>query len=159
MNVEGNLNTAETSVTIDALTGNGTITRTQGTNAVNLTVGVGNGTGTFSGTISNASGSIALVKNGSGTQTLTGANTYTGTTSIMSGNLVVVAVTADLASEATAAFTPTQLSVTFSPPLLAATTVRFFQGSTLQLYSTVSLVGADGFSGTYNSTNSTLTII
>ena len=158
MNLEGNLNTAETSVTIDALTGNGTITKTLA-GAVNLTVGVGNGNGTFSGTISNASGSIALIKTGSGTQTLSGANTYTGATSILSGNLVVVKATADLASIATATFEPTQLSVVFSPPLLAATTVRFFPGETTQLYSTTpALVGADGFSGTYNSANSTLTL-
>ena len=158
MNLEGALNTAETSVTIDALTGNGTIIKTLA-GAVNLTVGVGNGTGTFSGTISNASGSIALVKTGSGTQTLSGANTYTGATSILSGNLVVIKATSDLASIATATFTPTQLSVAFSPPLTAATTVQFFKGPTTQSYSQVSLVEAEGFSATYNSINSTLTIV
>jgi hypothetical protein len=37
-------------------------------------------------------------------------------------------------------------------------TFRFFQGSTTNTYASVTLVGAPGRTGTYNSANSTLTI-
>lgn len=42
---------------------------------------------TFSGTIANGTGTIALIKVGSGTMTLSGANTYTGATTISAGTL------------------------------------------------------------------------
>jgi autotransporter-associated beta strand protein len=51
-----------------------------------LTVGGANANGLFSGVIS---GNINLVKTGIGTQTLTGDNTYLGTTLINAGTLVV----------------------------------------------------------------------
>ena len=52
-----------------------------------LTVGNGNGSGTFSGIIQNTSGTLTLVKTGSGAQYLAGANTYGGGTQINSGIL------------------------------------------------------------------------
>jgi autotransporter-associated beta strand protein len=111
------------------------------------------GTLTFSGIISgvNPAGS-GLVKNGPGTAILTGANTYIGPTGIYSGTLEVIK---DIA---TATFTPTQLTVTFSTPPSAGQTYRFFPGATTNTYSGVILQGAPGLSGSYNSTNSTLTI-
>ena len=51
-------------------------------------VGTGNASGAFDGVISNASGVLALVKDGAGTQTLTGLNTYTGGTTIVGGVLL-----------------------------------------------------------------------
>jgi autotransporter-associated beta strand protein len=50
-----------------------------------LTIGNGNATGTFSGTIT---GAINLAKTGIGTQILTGANTFTGNTAISGGTLI-----------------------------------------------------------------------
>ena len=47
------------------------------------------GTDTFSGTIS---GSLSFIMNGSGTVTLSGANTYTGSTSIQNGALSVASI-------------------------------------------------------------------
>ncbi len=41
----------------------------------------------YSGTITNGSGTIALIKNGTGTQTLSGSNSYTGSTTIIAGTL------------------------------------------------------------------------
>jgi fibronectin-binding autotransporter adhesin len=70
--------------TIDALTGSGSVTFGQVGDM--LTVGGGNGSGTFSGIIS-TSGSFA--KTGTGAQTLTGINTYTGTTTVNGGTLLV----------------------------------------------------------------------
>jgi filamentous hemagglutinin family protein len=75
-------------VRIDALTGAGAITKTLG-GTVNLTLGVNGGSGTFSGTISNASGSISVTKNGAGTQTFSGNNTYSGTTTVSAGTLQI----------------------------------------------------------------------
>jgi autotransporter-associated beta strand protein len=69
-------------VFVDSLTGAGTVTGGSNT----LTVGVDNGSGTFSGAIG---GNIRLTKNGSGTQTLTGAATYTGATTISGGTLAL----------------------------------------------------------------------
>jgi autotransporter-associated beta strand protein len=74
----------------DALTGSGPVTKNHGGNSPTmLTVGVANGGGTFSGNISNAAGQIAFTKQGTGTQILTGNNTYTGTTTINAGTLQI----------------------------------------------------------------------
>jgi len=53
-----------------------------------VTVGATNDNGSFSGAIQNGSGTVALTKTGIGTETLTGANTYSGTT-IGAGTLQV----------------------------------------------------------------------
>ena len=49
-----------------------------------LTIGVNNGSGTFSGTILSG---LSLTKAGAGAETLSGANTYTGGTTISGGTL------------------------------------------------------------------------
>jgi fibronectin-binding autotransporter adhesin len=55
-----------------------------------LTVGGNNASGAYAGTISGTtSGTIALVKTGSGTQTLSGTNTYTGGTTVNGGVLAI----------------------------------------------------------------------
>ena len=74
-----------TDASIKSLAGDSTATATLG--ARTLTLGTNNGTGaTFAGVISGTGG---LVKTGTGTQTLTGSNTYTGTTTISAGTLQV----------------------------------------------------------------------
>ena len=75
------------SVVVDALTGGGTIDATMWGGTQTLTVGANDGSGTFSGVFQNTTGSLGLIKTGSGTQTLTGANTYTGTTTVNGGEL------------------------------------------------------------------------
>ncbi len=83
-------------VRVDALTGAGTVTISSalGVNwagSHSLVLGVNGGGGTFTGNISGNSGSdggsLSLTKVGTGTQTLTGANTYNGTTTVNAGTL------------------------------------------------------------------------
>ncbi len=90
LNVAGSLNIVDgQAITAAALTGVGTIdSTTDGGSAANFTLGVANGTGTFSGTITAAgTRAISLVKNGTGTQMFSGSTTFRGTTTINAGTL------------------------------------------------------------------------
>ena len=138
--------------TINGLFGAGIIDG--GTGNPTLTIGDNDTSSIFSGIIKNTAGSLSAVKIGTGTLTLTANNnTYSGSTSINAGAIVV---TQGIAS---AVFTPTLLTVTFStPPPVGVQTYQFFTGRTVQTYSPVTLVNAFGRTGSYNSTNSTLTI-
>jgi len=90
LNVAGSLNIVDgQAITAAALTGAGTIdSSVDGGTAANFTLGVDNGTGTFSGNIT-AAGTrvISLVKNGTGNQTFSGSTTFRGTTTINGGTL------------------------------------------------------------------------
>jgi autotransporter-associated beta strand protein len=90
--VDGTLDLRSFSETIGALNGVGTITRT--TTSDTLTIGSGNSSGNFSGTIQNGtSGSLFLLKTGTGTQELSGANSHIGGTTVSQGALRVSNVT------------------------------------------------------------------
>lgn len=61
-----------------------------GTGTSTLTVGNGNGSGTFNGVIQDGiTAKIAIIKTGSGTQTLAGVNTYSGNTTVTQGILTL----------------------------------------------------------------------
>ena len=87
------------SIIINGLTGSGTVNSSDaGGNAGGLalfTVGDGDASAEFDGVIETVplsgkiSGKITLVKIGTGTQTLTGINTYSGTTTVSNGTLLV----------------------------------------------------------------------
>ena len=95
MQVDGTLDLNDGNpVIIDALTGSGTINHTNWTDqwvdSRTLTVGKNDGSGTFSGVITQASVHVTgLTKNGGGTQILTGANDYKGATTINGGTLQI----------------------------------------------------------------------
>ena len=110
---------------------------------------------TLSGIIS---GTGSLTKNGTGTLTLTGANTYTGETSVTAGQIIVSKTTG--ASTAMATFQSAILSVSFnvSPPS-GTTNFQFFQGSTINSYASVTLIGVPvGTTATFTSATSTLAV-
>ena len=71
---------------IDIVSSGGTSTLTVG-NPPSLTEP--SPTGTFGGVIQNTTGILALTKIGPGTQTLSGANTYSGTTTVIGGTLAL----------------------------------------------------------------------
>src|SRR5271165_2173209 len=74
--------------TIGSLSGTGAVLN-NGAAAAALTVGNDNASTTFSGVLQNGTGALQLTKSGTGTLTLTGANTYSGGTTISSGTLQI----------------------------------------------------------------------
>ena len=87
--VAGTLDLAGFSQNIGSLAGAGTLT-SSALGTLTLTAGVDNTSTEFSGILQNGSAtSVGLTKNGTGTLTLTGANTYTGITTISGGNLQI----------------------------------------------------------------------
>jgi len=80
------------SETINGLNGSGTVrnfpTAAFGTN---LTVGAADGGGNFSGALVNGTNALSLTKTGTGTQILSGINTYTGNTVVNAGTLELAA--------------------------------------------------------------------
>jgi autotransporter-associated beta strand protein len=57
--------------------------------AATLTLGNGDASASFGGVIEDTGGALSLIKTGSGTQTLTGVNTYEGSTTVSQGTLVI----------------------------------------------------------------------
>jgi fibronectin-binding autotransporter adhesin len=119
-----------------------------------------NGTFSYSSNVNSNCSSFAingtgnLLKNGTSTLTLSSNRcTYNGSTSIVNGSIITTKDTA------TATFTNTTLTVSFNTPPSVGNTFRFFPGSTTQTYASVSLIGALGRTGSYDSSTSTLSII
>ena len=73
---------------IGRVIGAGSITNT-GAATSNLQINPNGGTGTFSGVIGGGASAINFIVNGAGTQTLSGLNTYTGTTQVRQGSLSI----------------------------------------------------------------------
>jgi len=99
--VSSSSNVSNSAFGVGIITGSGTIQKGEvessgsgGNNTDILTIGNGNGSSTFGGSITNPNGTLAITKTGSGTITLSGNNTYSGATTISGG---VLAITADTA--------------------------------------------------------------
>ncbi len=86
--VTGTLDLNGFSNTIGSLSGTGTVTN-NGAGAAVLTTGGDNTSTTFSGVLTDGTGGVGLAKSGAGTMILTGANTYTGGTTIDAGTLQI----------------------------------------------------------------------
>ncbi len=99
-NMNGTFDFNGRSEEIDILTGTGVITNTSST-ASTMTVGIGNGSSTFSGQIRNGVGTMALIKAGVGIFAPTGTNTYSGGTTIATGGgILQIATTNNIGSGA-----------------------------------------------------------
>ena len=71
------------SYTINSLNGNGVVVANSSiANTFTVIIGAAGGSGSFSGTVVDGDRPVSLVKQGAGTQILTGANTYTGATTV-----------------------------------------------------------------------------
>ena len=84
-----NFQIAASPININALSGAGTV-ESVASGPAQLNVGVGNGSGIFTGTIKDGSSPLELVQSGTGTLTLSGNNTYTGGTVIQLDGTVSV---------------------------------------------------------------------
>jgi len=85
VSLTGTLNLAGYNQTINGLTGAGTVDGGSGTPT--LTLGANDQTSTFTGKLFNTSGTLSLVKTGTGTITLSGSNSFLGATTINGGIL------------------------------------------------------------------------
>ena len=141
MNVNGVFDTWDgNAVTIDALTGSGTITKgatTWGSPILNL--GKANGSGVFSGVIQNTAGALALVKVGTGTQTLSGNNTYSGTTTVSAGTLLVNGSINSAVSVANGAYLGGTGAITGTVTFVSGARATFTNSAPLRFAGTVTL--------------------
>jgi autotransporter-associated beta strand protein len=99
----------------------GSILSTGSTAAAGLTVGDGDASGTFSGSI--ATGLNTLTKIGNGTQTLSGTSSYTGATNVNAGTLTLTN-TGSLASTSLTAGAGATLNINGSIPATASVTAN-----------------------------------
>jgi len=146
--------------TIGSLTGtSATVVQNSGTVTSTLSIGANLATtvfsnGTFAGRlIPGPAGNLAITKTGSGSETLSGVNTYTGATTLSAGTLNIAAASA-LPSASTIAFSYGGVTVN-SGGLVNST------GSTLTLSNPVTFPGSSAVfngAGNFNFTAGTLSV-
>jgi fibronectin-binding autotransporter adhesin len=78
----------ETIGSLSDLAGSGGTITSGAAGAITVITGGNNSSTSFAGAIVNGAGTVSLTKTGSGTQTLSGGNSYSGTTTITGGDLV-----------------------------------------------------------------------
>jgi autotransporter-associated beta strand protein len=88
LSVSGILDLNGKSVAVNGLSGSGLISNGVA-GPVTLMIGSANAGGTFSGTIIDGAGTLSLVKVGTNTLAMSGANTFSGSTTVSNGTLVV----------------------------------------------------------------------
>ena len=96
--VTGTLDLGGFSGTMNGLSGAGTVDNSTGTSTYTLSVGNNAQSSAFSGVIKNTSGTVALTKASTGTLTLSGANTYSGITTVTGGGTLLLGAAAAMPS-------------------------------------------------------------
>jgi autotransporter-associated beta strand protein len=95
VNQRTRLGFGEGTISFGSLSGNGSIANVAASGAATVSVGALNSSTTFSGVLGGSSAgqgqNINLLKIGTGTLTMSGANTYTGTTTVSDGTLIISA--------------------------------------------------------------------
>ena len=131
---------------------------------VNLTANTTTGA-TVNTYVGSISGNINFIKTGTGTLTLSGSTAlgvgprYTGFTAISAGTLTVHALSSNPSNKVNfAQFTNTALTVDFTTPPIVGDSFILLPSRTVNLYPAVTLQNASSRTGSYDSTNSTLTI-
>ncbi len=151
INAGGLLDVDATSQTVGAFTGIGTLTNSNTTFQATLTIGNNNATGgNFQGVIAGSS-YLALQKIGSGTQTLSGVDTYGGATTVNNGSLLL-----GPGGSLTASPVLVNPNGTFGTALSANGGTATL-GSTLNLSAGATLNLTDGFTNTLQAAGGTLT--
>ncbi len=75
--------------TVNGLTGSGIVDNVAGGGTSTLTIGANNTNSSFTGVISNTTGTVNITKTGTGTLTMSGVNTYGGKTTINGGKIAL----------------------------------------------------------------------
>ncbi len=105
---------AQATTSLNGLSGAGTIDNTTGAGTYALSVGNNNQTSNFGGVIQDTTGTLGLTKTGTGIQTLSGTNTYSGDTTVNAGTLKLTSPnTSNQASTVTIAATGATLELDF----------------------------------------------
>jgi fibronectin-binding autotransporter adhesin len=145
--------TGNSTETINGLSGSGTITRSGATDTSTLVVGDNNTSSTFTGSISQTAGTVALTKVGSGTLTLSGTNTYSGGTNVSAGTLSLLTTTAkpSTGTISVAAGATLSFGVTGANPFTAGEVNSLFTNTPLVgvTMNAASLVGIDTTGGDF----------
>lgn len=154
--VNGTLDLAGYSATLDGLWGSGLVTSSV-PGAVTLTVDTTNYPGTFSGVIEDGSGTLNLVKTGAGTLVLSGTNTYSAGTTISGGTIQVgnYGATGTLGSGSVANNSALVFRRSGTPTFANAISGS---GTLTQSYGTLVLTGNNTYSGTTTISSGTLQI-
>ena len=141
MNTGGALDLGGFNQTVTSLAGGGVVSTSANSPTTVTLTNQGSGSSTFSGRITDGFGTVALTQSGPGTLTLTGANTYSGGTTISGGTLQIRtggttgSILGDVTDNAALAFDRSD-TVTFTGAVSGTGSLTQLGGGTLLLTNT-----------------------